>query len=157
VTRPNQTHVLPHGESLVCVHESSDAYAYVATIDQVTASRHSVAFRKLIVMIDCRSFSLDQRKIERLDFAHARERNTIVDFNKRNGKVLTVRYGPSPSERCYFPVSWHFPQPCRARGLEANVGIKATGHGAVDDGLLLLVQQHDEPTVSMPPVPQGPS
>ena len=42
-------------------------------------------------------------------------------------------------------MRWHLPQPLDAGGLEADVGIEPTGNGAVDDGLLLLLQQADEP------------
>ena len=38
----------------------------------------------------------------------------------------------------------HIPQPIDAGGLEANVGVEAAGDGAVDDGLLLLLQQLDQ-------------
>ena len=38
----------------------------------------------------------------------------------------------------------HVAQPLHARRLEADVGIKAPGDGAVDDGLLLLLQQVDQ-------------
>ena len=40
-----------------------------------------------------------------------------------------------------IPMLRHIPQPLHARGLEADVGIDAAGHGSMDDGLLLLVQQ----------------
>ena len=35
-------------------------------------------------------------------------------------------------------------QPFHAGGLEADVGVEAAGDGAVDDGLLLLLQQLDQ-------------
>ena len=38
----------------------------------------------------------------------------------------------------------HVPQPLHARGLEADIGVEAAGDGAVDDGLLLLLQQLDQ-------------
>ena len=38
----------------------------------------------------------------------------------------------------------HIPKPLHARGLEADVGVEAAGDGAVDDGLLLLLQQLDQ-------------
>ena len=38
----------------------------------------------------------------------------------------------------------HVPQPLHAGGLEADVGVEAAGDGAVDDGLLLLLQQLDQ-------------
>src|SRR5690606_33958971 len=38
----------------------------------------------------------------------------------------------------------HIPQPLHAGGLEADVGVEAAGDGAVDDGLLLLLQQLDQ-------------
>jgi hypothetical protein len=45
------------------------------------------------------------------------------------------------------------PQPLHAGGLEADVGVEAAGDGAVDDGLLLLLQQLD----SFLFVPKGPA
>src|SRR5690606_30526489 len=38
----------------------------------------------------------------------------------------------------------HIPQPLHTGGLEADVGVEAAGDGAVDDGLLLLLQQLDQ-------------
>ena len=38
----------------------------------------------------------------------------------------------------------HLPQPLHARRLEPDVGVEAAGDGAVDDGLLLLLQQLDQ-------------
>ena len=38
----------------------------------------------------------------------------------------------------------HVAQPLHAGGLEADVGVEAAGDGAVDDGLLLLLQQLDQ-------------
>ena len=38
-----------------------------------------------------------------------------------------------------------YAQPLDAGGLEADVGVKAASHGPVDDGLLFLLQQCDEP------------
>ena len=38
----------------------------------------------------------------------------------------------------------HVAQPLDAGGLEADVGVEAAGDGAVDDGLLLLLQQLDQ-------------
>ncbi len=38
----------------------------------------------------------------------------------------------------------HVPQPLHAGGLEADAGVEAAGDGAVDDGLLLLLQQLDQ-------------
>src|SRR5690606_21335502 len=38
----------------------------------------------------------------------------------------------------------HIPQPLHAGGLEADAGVEAAGDGAVDDGLLLLLQQLDQ-------------
>src|SRR5690606_4510721 len=42
------------------------------------------------------------------------------------------------------PMLRHIPQPFHAGGLEADVGVEAAGDGAVDDGLLLLLQQLDQ-------------
>ena len=42
------------------------------------------------------------------------------------------------------PMLRHIPQPLHAGGLEADVGVEAAGDGAVDDGLLLLLQQLDQ-------------
>jgi hypothetical protein len=39
----------------------------------------------------------------------------------------------------------HVAEPLDAGGLEADVGVKAAGDGPVDDGLLLLLQQRNEP------------
>ena len=38
----------------------------------------------------------------------------------------------------------HVPQPLHARGLEPDVRVEAARDGAVDDGLLLLLQQRDQ-------------
>ena len=38
----------------------------------------------------------------------------------------------------------HIAQPLHARGLEADIGIEASGNREVDDGLLLLLQQLDQ-------------
>ena len=38
----------------------------------------------------------------------------------------------------------HVPQALHARRLEADVGVKAASDGAVDDGLLLLLQQRNQ-------------
>ncbi len=38
----------------------------------------------------------------------------------------------------------HIPQPLHPRRLEAHIGIQSSGNGAVDDGLLLLLQQLDQ-------------
>ena len=38
----------------------------------------------------------------------------------------------------------HVSKPLDARGLEADVGVKAAGDGPVNDGLLLLLQQRNE-------------
>jgi len=38
----------------------------------------------------------------------------------------------------------HIPQPLDARGLEADVGVKAAGDGAMYNCLLLLLQQLDQ-------------
>ena len=39
----------------------------------------------------------------------------------------------------------HIPQPRHSRRLEPHVRIKATRHRLLDDGLLLLVEQRDQP------------
>ena len=39
---------------------------------------------------------------------------------------------------------WHIAQPLDARGLEADIGVEAASNGAMDDGLLLFLQQPDE-------------
>ena len=39
---------------------------------------------------------------------------------------------------------WNLADPGDAGGFEFGVGIEAAGDGAVDDGLLLLVEQSDE-------------
>lgn len=39
---------------------------------------------------------------------------------------------------------WHIPQPLDAGRLEAHIGIEAAGDGAMDDGLLLLLEQPDQ-------------
>jgi hypothetical protein len=39
---------------------------------------------------------------------------------------------------------WYVCEPSNAGGFEADVWIDATGHGTVDNGLLLLVQQRDQ-------------
>ena len=42
------------------------------------------------------------------------------------------------------PMCWQVPEPLYAGGLEADVGFEAASHGAVDDDLLLLLQQLDQ-------------
>src|SRR5262245_15688858 len=54
-----------------------------------------------------------------------------------------------------LPMLRHILQPLHAGGLEADVGIEAAGDGAVDDGLLLLLQQFDQPLFG-PDVPPNP-
>ena len=39
----------------------------------------------------------------------------------------------------------NFPDPFHAAGLELDFGIEPPGHGLVDDVLLLLLEQFDEP------------
>ena len=41
-------------------------------------------------------------------------------------------------------MSWDVAEPGDAGGFEGDVGVKAAGDGAVDDGLLLLVEQGDQ-------------
>ena len=43
-----------------------------------------------------------------------------------------------------LPMLRHVAEPLDARGLEADVGIEAAGHGLVDDRLLLLLQQRNQ-------------
>ena len=38
----------------------------------------------------------------------------------------------------------HIPEPGDTGGFEFDVGVKSSGDGAVDDGLLLLVEQRDD-------------
>src|SRR5680860_1874819 len=47
-------------------------------------------------------------------------------------------------ESPHLPMLRHIPQPLHAGGLEADAGVEAAGDGAVDDGLLLLLQQLDQ-------------
>ena len=44
----------------------------------------------------------------------------------------------------HLPMLRHVPQPLHAGGLEADGGVEAAGDGAVDDGLLLFLQQVDQ-------------
>src|SRR5581483_1649811 len=44
----------------------------------------------------------------------------------------------------HLPVFRHVAQPLHAGGFETNVGVEAAGDGAVDDRLLLLLQQLDQ-------------
>ena len=44
----------------------------------------------------------------------------------------------------HFPMLGHVPQPLHAGRLEGDIRVEAASHGAVDDGLLLLVQQRDQ-------------
>ena len=39
----------------------------------------------------------------------------------------------------------HIAKPVDAGGFEADIGVEAARHGSVDDDLLLLVQQFDQP------------
>ncbi len=50
---------------------------------------------------------------------------------------------------------WQVAEPVDAGGLEADVGVEAACDGAVDDGLLLLVEQSDQPSLraDVPPNP----
>ena len=50
----------------------------------------------------------------------------------------------------------HVPQPLHAGGLEADVGVEAAGDGAVDDGLLLLLQQLDQLLLGADVAPDAP-
>ena len=91
----------------------------------------------------------------------------VLDVLQVNAAVLHIRYpqvwagfGRHPSvvlaqrqprlddrrilESGKCPMLRHIPQPLHAGGLEADVGIEAAGDGAVDDGLLLLLQQLDQ-------------
>ena len=48
------------------------------------------------------------------------------------------------TQRDHFPMLRYIAQPLHAGGLEADVRVEAAGNGAVDDGLLLLLQQLDQ-------------
>src|SRR5438309_694801 len=51
--------------------------------------------------------------------------------------------------RNYLPMLGHIPQPRHAGGLEAYVGVEATGDGAMDYGLLLLAEQRAQPLLRL--------
>ena len=55
-----------------------------------------------------------------------------------------------------LPMLRHVAEPLHARGLEADVGIEAAGDGAVDDGLLLLVQERDQLSLGVDVAPDAP-
>src|SRR3990170_1418626 len=42
-----------------------------------------------------------------------------------------------------LPMLWNVAEPGDTRRLEGDGGVEAAGYGAVDDGLLLLVEQRD--------------
>src|SRR6266852_3636627 len=50
----------------------------------------------------------------------------------------------------------HVAEPFHAGGLEADVGVEAMGDGAVDDGLLLLLQQLDQLLLGADVAPDAP-
>ena len=50
----------------------------------------------------------------------------------------------------------HISQPLHAGGLEADVRVEAAGDGAVDDGLLLLLQELDQLLLSADVAPDAP-
>ena len=50
----------------------------------------------------------------------------------------------------------HLTQPLHAGGLEADIGIEAAGDGAVNDGLLLLLQQLDQLLLGVDVAPDAP-
>src|SRR5436309_3404727 len=56
----------------------------------------------------------------------------------------------------HSPVFRHIPQPLHTRRLKADVGVEATSDGAVDDGLLLSLQQLDQLLLSADVAPDPP-
>ena len=56
----------------------------------------------------------------------------------------------------HLPMLRHIPQPLHAGGLEADVGVEAAGDGAMDDGLLLLLQQLDQLLLGADVLPNPP-
>ena len=48
-------------------------------------------------------------------------------------------------ESANLPMLRNISDPFHAAGLELDLGIKPPGHGLVDDVLLLLLEQFDEP------------
>src|ERR1700690_3009242 len=60
---------------------------------------------------------------------------------RRSGAVAN----PSEvSDLPHVPMPRYVGEPFCPRGLEADVGVEAAGHGAMDDGLLLLLQQFNQ-------------
>ena len=55
-----------------------------------------------------------------------------------------------------LPMFRHVAEPFDAGGLEADVGVEAAGNGAVDDGLLLLLQQLDQFLLGADVAPDAP-
>ena len=60
---------------------------------------------------------------------------------------------PEPREP---PMRRHVPQPLHTGGLEADVGVKAASDGAVDDGLLLLLQKRNQLLLGADVAPYAP-
>ena len=72
------------------------------------------------------------------------------------GKTCTALEPSNPFQWHNLPMLRHFPQPLHAGGLEADVGIEAARDGAVDDGLLLLLQQRDQLLLGADVAPDAP-
>ena len=48
------------------------------------------------------------------------------------------------SKPSHLPMRRNIPQPRNAGGFEGHSGVQATGDGAVDDGLLLFVEERND-------------
>src|SRR5882724_10488587 len=71
-------------------------------------------------------------------------RRVVYGLQSRAKGTITSFGGKATKWRDY-PMLRHIADPVDAGGLEAHVWIEATGHGPMDDHLLLLVQQLDQP------------
>src|SRR5947207_9042099 len=59
------------------------------------------------------------------------------------GKIKTTLQPQYPLESSHLPMPRNIAEPGDAGGFEGDGGVEAAGDGAVDDGLLLLVEQRD--------------
>src|SRR5581483_8626741 len=73
-----------------------------------------------------------------------RKRLDAPPFVDSRGNAVSRTISDHSRQLQDLPMFRHIAQPLHAGGFEADVGVEAAGDGAVDDGLLLLLQQLDQ-------------
>ena len=100
-----------------------------------------------------RSLSTNKHKMAFMSKARCKAANPVTTKNwilttifniQRCDAIATFQKGEM-FNLCSLPMQRNLPQPVDARLLERHVGIKAAGHGLLNEGLLLLLEQLDEP------------